>query len=212
MGFSQPPTTGPESQNIDDLIAGAMATSTVATGTPITHGKSSSEVLATFPFTATAILAHSNYFPSIPDESQRVFPLEATSLVSRATKKAFFYALPDPGLNLSPRILPGQPSDWSTHVNNRPNNGYVSKHYSRPSAVLAILQHFLTRGTVSSMCTNCFTHHLPAECPDPPRDFQALIDACSSLNPTDNRAFAYAACTVCNKRHAPPANGKCTSM
>ena len=54
-------------------------------------------------------------------------------------------------------------------------------------------------------------HEGMCECPDAPRDFQSLIDACRSLPHTDIRYGAYRACRNCNKYH-PPTRGTCPTF
>jgi hypothetical protein len=168
-------------------------------------------IIADFPYTSAVPTppdfthAGQPYFAdgfAPPPDHLRVFP---HTLIPSESKKIF--AIPVPA-GRSPMITIGQSTDYATFITSAPNHGFYSSHKSRPAALLAILQHFVNHKPPATLCFNCFTHHLPRPCVDPPRNFQALIDACTSLNAGNPRRFIYSQCPSCNRPH-PPRRGSC---
>ena len=105
-------------------------------------------------------------------------------------------------------ILLHQSTDYSTHIKKTDSNGFCATVRSRETAILHICNHFLRHTAPPALCFNCFCSHLPSQCPDPPRDYQSLIDACSSLPHSDIRSNIYSTCPTCGLPH-PPRRGQC---
>ena len=170
-----------------------------------------SQIIDSFPFIgleAETADGETPYYQVLPpDDRIKVFPSEVPSPAHPT--KPVFYSVPKPTAG-SPIILLGQCGDYSTYITNTPSNGHYSKCTDRVPALLGILQHFLTHNPPSSLCLNCYCHHEPRPCPDPPRDFQALINAAAALPNHDRRRYNYKACPECGERH-PPTRGTCSA-
>ena len=103
------------------------------------------------------------------------------------------YSIPASSISRTP-MLGHNPSDWTTFAVNSENNAFAIR--CRPanyhSALGHVLRHFATHSMPSTLCPNCFTHHLPNPCRLPQNDF------------TQHLLTDHPICASCYQRHPPP--------
>ena len=109
----------------------------------------------------------------------------------------------------TPVILLGHQSDYSNFRWGASCHGHAGEYEHRAPAICHVMNRFLNHQALpDTMCTNCWTHHRGlCECPDPERDHQSLIDAVTSLPPTDKRFMIYERCKTCSLLHPPSHTG-----
>ena len=164
-------------------------------------------VVTSFPWLASCVLPFASHSVAPPGDEFRIFPV---ALIKSGGTKKRHYSVPVPPIG-TPIIFLEQPGLYNTHIRGIAQEGAYAKCPSRAVAVLHILQYYVRHRPPAGLCLNCYTHHPAHQCPDPTRDFQALINACAKLPPHDAAYYVSPACPNCGDRH-PPTRGRCSAM
>ena len=170
--------------------------------------------LDAFDYTGHRIRRKGDYYSvPLPDDRHMVFPPSVTTEMlvgAQRAKKRKLFALAEPDQGGSPMILLGEPSDYDQHIKGVAGNAGRITVGHRAAAILGIMEWFQRRPTrlPSTLCLNCFTHHLPHRCRDTQRDYHALIAAAAAITTADARHYEMSACPRCGLTH-PPQRGRC---
>ena len=168
--------------------------------------------LDAFEFTGIRVQRMGYYSRPPPEAEHMVFPpqVTATHLSGVKRRAAKLFALAEPRDAGSPLILLGHPDDYQQHIMGVNMQAGSSSCTHRTAAILALMSWFQLKPErlPPTLCLNCFTHHLPHPCQDPPRDYASLIVASAAVPSYDPRHKKYAGCRTCGQTH-PPTRGVC---
>ena len=171
-----PPTTGTPGaalastgfSSLSELINVTAGSAAAPAAAPLTLGSPSAAIAPSQPGLVVAP----------PPLHQRILPSRPPN--EHVGRRLGWCAIP-----LGPKgnpIITSQPGAFAEYCQGRPNNNFGQVYYSSQggydAAVAHILAHFANteRPTPpSTLCLNCFLHHLPAACASPSYDWTSMV-------------------------------------